>query len=158
VNNYVLGNIYEAMKLESEVAKFLIEKGIKIFIPSATRPNQLRPQYPDNDPDSFWHEDAVTVSRVTRAKGNEADMVYVFGFDNVAKNADDVNLRNQLFVALTRARGWVTLTGIGYHPMYDEMKKVMESGNTFQFYNKPSQNNITHEDIDEDENTDEDEN
>ena len=79
-------------------------------------------------------------------------MVYVVGFDNVAKNADDVNARNQLFVALTRARGWVTLTGIGYYPMYDEMQKVILSGNTFEFYNKPSQNDITHEDID-DENT-----
>ena len=140
------------MRLESDVARFLITQGIKIFIPSATRPNQLKPKYPDNDPDSFWYEDAVTVSRITRAKGNEADMVYVVGFDNVAKNADDVNARNQLFVALTRARGWVTLTGIGYYPMYDEMQKVILSGNTFEFYNKPSQNDITHEDID-DENT-----
>ncbi len=145
----VLGNISEAMNLESEVAQYLMTKGIKIFIPSATGPNKLKPKYPDNNPDSFWYEDAVTVSRVTRAKGNEADMVYIVGFDNVAKNANDVNARNQLFVALTRARGWVKLTGIGYYPMYDEMRKVMESGNTFQFYNKPSQNDITHEEPDD---------
>ena len=144
----VLGD-YEARSLENDVAQFLMTKEIKIFIPSATRPNQLNPQYPDNDPDSFWYEDAVTVSRITRAKGNEADMVYVVGFDNVAKNADDVNARNQLFVALTRARGWVNLTGIGSYPMYDEMQKVIESGNTFQFYNKPSQNDISHEDTDD---------
>lgn len=150
----VLGSISEAMNLETDVAQSLITKGINIFIPSATRPNQLRPRYPDNDPDSFWHEDAVTVSRITRAKGNEADMVYVVGFDNIAKNADDVNTRNQLFVALTRARGWVTLSGIGYYPMYDEMQKVMESGNTFHFYNKPSQNDITHEDADDENNED----
>ncbi len=137
----VLGSIYEAMKLETYVAEFLMQQGIDIFIPSGTKLNQLNPRYPDNDPDTFWYdwyEGGVTVSRIPRAKGNEADMVYVVGCDNVAKNESDINLRNQLFVGLSRARGWVNLSGIGYYPMYDEIKQVINSGDTFTFtYKKP---------------------
>lgn len=40
-------------------------------------------------------------------------MVYLVGLDNIAKNESDLKLRNQLFVALTRSRGWVSLSGIG---------------------------------------------
>lgn len=132
----VLGN-YEAIDLETNVASFLMNQGIDIFIPSGVRMNQLNPRWPNNDPDRFWYKNAVTVSRIARAKGNEADMVYVVGFDNVAKNESDVNLRNQLFVALTRARGWVRLSGIGSYPMYEEMQRVIASGDTFTFINKP---------------------
>jgi len=133
----VLGENWDAGPLETEVAQFLMERGIKIFIPSATRLNQPKPQWPDIDRDAFWFEGGVTVSRIARAKGNEADMVYVVGLDNVAQNGDSIALRNQLFVAMTRARGWVTLSGTGYHPMYDELMRVMESGYTFEFVNNP---------------------
>ena len=137
----VLGSTYEAMKLETYVAEFLMQQGIDVFIPSGTRLNQLKPRYPDNDPDTFWYEGGVTVSRIPRAKGNEADMVYVVGCDNVAKDESNINLRNQLFVALSRARGWVSLSGNGHYPMYDEIQQVIESGNTFTFtYKKPKRN------------------
>jgi len=36
-------------------------------------------------------------------------------------------LRNSLFVALTRARAWVTLTGTGRYPMYEEMRTILEN-------------------------------
>jgi superfamily I DNA and RNA helicase len=88
-------------------------------------------------------EGGVTVSRVPRAKGNEADMVYVVGFDNVARNESDVSLRNQLFVALTRTRGWATLSGVGNYPMYEEMQRVIQSGDTFTFtYKRPLKRDI----------------
>ena len=137
----VLGSIYEAMKLETHVAEFLMQQDIDIFIPSGTRLNQLKPKYPNNDPDAFWYEGGVTVSRIPRAKGNEADMVYVVGCDNVAKDESNINLRNQLFVALSRARGWVSLSGTGHYPMYNEIQQVIESGDTFTFtYKKPKRN------------------
>jgi superfamily I DNA and RNA helicase len=60
-------------------------------------------------------------------------MVYVVGLDNVAKNEQDPNLRNQLFVGLTRSRGWACLSGIGNYDLYDEMRKVITSGDTFTF-------------------------
>lgn len=125
---------YTGNNLESEIAQFFRENGINIYyIPSALEINQLNPKYPHNNPDQFWHDGAITVSRIDRTKGNEADMVYVVGLDNIAKNESDPKLRNQLFVALTRSRGWVHLSGIGDYPFYEEVRKVMEQKDTFTF-------------------------
>ena len=129
----VLGSFFDAIELESHVAEFLISQGINIFIPGNTECNILNPDPENRNPNKFWCEGAVTVSRIHRAKGNEANMVYVIGCDNVAKNESNVTLRNQLFVALTRARGWVKLSGIGKYPMYEEIRKVLDSGDTFTF-------------------------
>ncbi|MBK1987127.1 ATP-binding domain-containing protein [Sphaerospermopsis aphanizomenoides BCCUSP55] len=139
----VLGSPYEAIELETNVASFLMEYDIDVYIPTALKLNDLTPQYPNNDPDKFWCDGGVTVSRITRAKGHEADMVYVVGFDHVARNESDVNFRNQLFVALTRARGWANLSGVGIYPMYDEMRKVITSGESFTFtYKRPPKRDI----------------
>jgi superfamily I DNA and RNA helicase len=139
----VLGSLTEAMELENQVASALMEQGIDIYIPTALELNELNPQWPHHNPDHFWMEGGVTVSRVPRAKGNEADMVYVVGFDHVARNEADVSLRNQLFVALTRARGWVNLSGVGRYPMYEEMQRVLDSGDTFTFtYKRPLKRDI----------------
>jgi superfamily I DNA and RNA helicase len=139
----VLGSNSEAMELENALANFLIEQGIDIYIPTALELNELKPQWPSYNPDSFWMEGGVTVSRVPRAKGNEADMVYVVGFDNVAANEADVSLRNQLFVALTRTRGWVNLSGVGEYEMYEEMQRVIAAGDEFSFiYKRPLKRDI----------------
>lgn len=139
----VLGSTIEAIELEDYVADFLINQGIDIYIPTALELNELKPQWPHYDPDRFWMEGGVTISRVPRAKGNEADMVYVIGFDNVASNEMDVSLRNQLFVALTRARGWVNLSGVGEYIMYEEMQRVIAAENTFSFtYKRPLKRDI----------------
>lgn len=129
----VLGSNFEAMELETYVASFLMERGIDVYIPSTPECNILKPDKENRNPNRFWCEGGVTVSRIHRAKGNEADMVYVVGFDNVAKDESNLSLRNQLFVALTRAKGWLRLSGIGAYPMYEEMWRVMESGDTFTF-------------------------
>jgi superfamily I DNA and RNA helicase len=139
----VLGSTIEAMELENYVADFLMNQGIDIYIPTALELNELKPQWPHSDPDRFWMEGGVTISRVPRAKGNEADMVYVIGFDNVASNEMDVSLRNQLFVALTRARGWVNLSGVGNYPMYEEMQRVIAAGDKFSFtFKRPLKRDI----------------
>lgn len=140
----VLGSFFESMKLETHVARFLIEQGINIFIPSATECNVLKPDPENRDPNKFWCEGALTVSRIHRAKGHEADMVYVVGLDNVAKDESNITLRNQLFVALTRAGGWVKLSGIGKYPMYEEVRQAIASGNTFTFtFNRRPQREIS---------------
>jgi superfamily I DNA and RNA helicase len=70
-------------------------------------------------------------------------MVYIVGFDHVARNESDVNFRNQLFVALTRARGWASLSGVGNYLMYDEMRRVINSGDSFTFnYKRPHKRDI----------------
>ncbi|TVQ45050.1 MAG: DNA/RNA helicase [Gloeocapsa sp. DLM2.Bin57] len=137
----VLGDYRDAFGLENEVARYLINEGIDIFIPSATSLNELNPQYPNNDPNAFWFEGGVTISKIHRAKGNEADMVYVVGCDFIARNESSIKLRNQLFVALTRARGWVNLSGIGDYPLYEEINEVLNSGNTITFFYDPNYRN-----------------
>ncbi|WP_414543510.1 DEAD/DEAH box helicase [Nostoc sp. CCY0012] len=140
----ILGPTYEAMELETYVAGFLMAQDIDVYIPTAMKLNDLTPQWPKHDPDKFWHEGGVTISRVNRAKGQEADMVYVVGCDYVARHENNVNCRNQLFVALTRARGWANLSGVGSYPLYDEMRRVIASGDSFTFtYKRPPQRDIT---------------
>ena len=77
-------------------------------------------------------------------------MVYVVGLDNVAKDESNVSLRNQLFTALTRSKAWVSLSGIKDpetkqdYPIYDEMRQVLASGNTFTFtYKRPLMRDIS---------------
>ncbi len=130
----VLGDNRDAQSLEQKVAKALISNQVDIFIPSALEPNILNPIFPNTNANNFWYEGAVTVSRIHRAKGNEANMVYIVGLDNIASDESDIKLRNQLFVALTRSRAWVNLSGVdGNYPFYEELRRVMESGNSFQF-------------------------
>ncbi|MFB2978239.1 pentapeptide repeat-containing protein [Microseira sp. BLCC-F43] len=129
----VLGEFFDAIELESHVAEFLISQGINIFSPGNTECNILNSDPENRNPNKFWCDGAVTVSRIHRAKGNEADMVYIVGCDNVAKDESNLALRNQLFIALTRAKGWVKLSGIDSYPMYEEIKKVLDSGDTFSF-------------------------
>lgn len=62
----------------------------------------------------FEKEDQVTVSRINRAKGNEAASVYVVGLEeamNEEYRGNVVRRRNEVFVAITRSRAWCTITG-----------------------------------------------
>jgi superfamily I DNA and RNA helicase len=62
--------------------------------------------------DVFRVEDKVTLATPFRAKGNESNIVIVA---NSNKTIQDATLRgrNAFFVAVTRSRGWVYLTGHG---------------------------------------------
>ena len=138
-----LGHFYQAARLETDVADFLIKQGIDCFIPGTSECNLLQPERDRRNPNKFWCEGAVTVSRIHRAKGNEADMVYILGCDRVAQE-DSIPLRNQLFVALTRARGWVKLSGIGSYPLYEEIYRVIQCGDTFTFtFRRPPQRELS---------------
>ncbi len=127
----VLGAAYEVGNLERYVAQFLIDRGIDIFMPTATDCNQLHPHPQDRS--RFWCVGGVTVSRVYRAKGHEAAMVYAVGLDRVAQEESNPNLRNQLVVALTRSMGWVRVSGVGTYPLYEEFHRVIRSGERLAF-------------------------
>jgi len=124
----VLGAAYEVGKLERYVAQFLIDRGIDILIPTMAECNQLSSGVRHRD--RFWCVGGVTVSRVSRAKGNEAPMVYVVGLDRVAEGESNPQLRNQLAVALTRSIGWVRVSGVGNYPLYAEFDRAIRSGET----------------------------
>ena len=128
-----LGESKECYNLKTSAAKALKKENIDVFIPSALKNNIIYPKYPNTDPNKFWNKDGVTISTTYRAKGNEAYMVYVIGLDNIAKNESDFALRNQLFVALTRTKGWLKVSGIGEYSLYEEFENVLDSGGTFEF-------------------------
>lgn len=60
----------------------------------------------------FQEKGFVTLTTPYRAKGNEANLVFVIDVENVPLNAT-FQSRNALFVAITRARGWCYLFGSG---------------------------------------------
>jgi superfamily I DNA and RNA helicase len=136
----VLGSQEESINLQKRAAQTLQKYGVDFYIPSALNSNQFPEQMDlqDKRPNQFWKEEAVTVSRIYRAKGNEAYMVHLIGFNNIAKNESSISLRNQLFVALTRSKAWVSLSGVDEYPMCEEMRQAIKNGNTFTFnYKKP---------------------
>jgi superfamily I DNA and RNA helicase len=60
----------------------------------------------------FYIEGRVTLTTVHKAKGNEGFAVHVVGADAVFENPTRTN-RNKLFTAMTRAKGWLRVTGVG---------------------------------------------
>ena len=121
------------------VAEELMERGIETYISSASGRNRLDI---GAKPDTFSETGCVTVSGINRAKGNEGNVVYILGFDIIGRNDESIPLRNSLFVALTRSRAWVTLTGTGRYPIYEEMKTILEhlqstGGLTFTYRSRP---------------------
>jgi len=54
--------------------------------------------------------------------------------DNVAKDESNLALRSQLFIALTRTRAWINISGIGNYLMYKELEKVIKTQDNFTFW------------------------
>lgn len=60
----------------------------------------------------FHQQDCVTLSTIYKAKGNEAYSVYIVGIDALFASPNARN-RNRAFTAMTRAKGWLCVTGLG---------------------------------------------
>lgn len=60
----------------------------------------------------FQKEGAVTLSTIYKAKGNEAYSVYLIGIDALFRDPSPKS-RNRAFTAMTRAKGWLYVTGLG---------------------------------------------
>lgn len=77
----------------------------------------------------FKRDGHVTISRIHRAKGNEAAQVYVLNLEAVERDtwqSTPTGNRNELFVALTRSRGWCTVTGTGEtESVFDELEATI---------------------------------
>ena len=95
------------------IEKDLIEIGLEVF-------NLLKA--PNNNT-YFNIENHVTLSTINKAKGNETGMVYIIGVDAIFKNKDYIIDRNKLFTAITRSKGWVTITG------FKEVKQCVDEIN-----------------------------
>jgi len=62
---------------------------------------------------NFSREGLITLSSIYKAKGNEVGSAYIMGVDSIFKSNRDVYERNKLFTAITRSKGWVSITGTG---------------------------------------------
>jgi len=74
----------------------------------------------------------VTLTTPFRAKGNEANIVFIFNAQIVVDNAT-YRMRNSFFVAVTRSRGWCYISGNGIKSLL--LKQEIDSiiGNYPQF-------------------------
>lgn len=66
-----------------------------------------------HDTDAYAEEGRVTISSVFRAKGNEAYIVYIVGFEELYNYVDAIENRNRAFTAISRSKAWVRISGIG---------------------------------------------
>ncbi len=130
--------LHPSIGLQRQVANFLQVNNIAYYLPGSLQPNRYT-EKDNQNADRFWWDGAVTISRMYRAKGHEAPMVYVLGLELVAQDENNLKLRNQLFVALTRSTAWVHLSGIqdpntqSDYLLYDEVRQVISSENTLKF-------------------------
>jgi len=95
----------------------------------------VRPGY-DTGKDVFQVKDNVTITNVFPAKGNEASVVYVMGFEQVGRSPRlIVQQRNQAFTAMTRTRGWCVLTGIGRtaETLFKEIENMLKDPQQITF-------------------------
>lgn len=72
-----------------------------------------------DDTSAFAETGRVTLSTVYRAKGNEAHIVYILGFDSLYDYVEGIGNRNRAFASITRSKAWVRISGTG--------KKMMEA-------------------------------
>lgn len=78
----------------------------------------------------FIRPNCVTLSTLYKAKGNEAAAVYILGADAFENKSTDIKMRNKMFVAMTRTKGWLTISGVN-----------IEQGTLIKEYNKLVKNN-----------------
>ena len=77
----------------------------------------------------FIVDEAITLTTVYRAKGNEAAVVFAAGVDALLPLRRSRLGRNKLFTAFTRAKGWLRVsgTGPGAEPFVREIEQAMEN-------------------------------
>jgi superfamily I DNA and RNA helicase len=114
----------------------------------------------DTSPDVFFDADSESVAftGIYRAKGNEAGMVYIINAqDCYSSFGNTARVRNRLFTAITRSKGWVRVLGVGHgmQALKNEYEAVKENRFTLNF-RYPTEDerkhlNIVNRDMTEDE-------
>ena len=117
----------EGNQSQKDISSTLSEFGITNYISSTSGIGMT--DIGENK-DVFSVPGAVTVSGINRVKGNEGNMVYIVGLDTVGKKEANIHARNSLFIAITRSKAWIHLSGIGDYGIYDEIQQVMEDINS----------------------------
>lgn len=131
--HYFPGLAEEAIWVAGEIAKEIAKQGVAPedilvicaddrnaqgyfnVISSALAPHKIPTNNLQDDSYSirdFQADGKVTLSTIYKAKGNEAYLVYLIGIDALFHSPTPKN-RNRAFTAMTRAKGWLKITGIG---------------------------------------------
>lgn len=119
-----------ALVYVEELERRLGEKGIGTF-------NVLDRNYVKG----FYRENKVTLSSVSKAKGNEAAMVFVCGCDAFERKQNERKMRNMIFTAFTRAKVWLRISGTGtssLNQIKHEIEQLESNELRFCFKNKPN--------------------
>jgi len=95
-------NARQAKKFMVELQSQLLEEGIPSTIPGLI-----------DSSSEFGVPGKVTLATVSRAKGNEAPLVYILAFDEIYNYVEEIENRNMAFTAISRSKGWVRISGIG---------------------------------------------
>lgn len=83
----------------------------------------------------FIEEGSVTLSTVYKAKGNEAAIVYVMGTQVFEQGKNRRSMRNKIFTAFTRAKGWLKISGVDIEDgqLWREIFQVINDNFTLKF-------------------------
>ncbi len=83
----------------------------------------------------FIEEGSVTLSTVYKAKGNEAAIVYVMGTQVFQQGKNRRSMRNKIFTAFTRAKGWLKISGVNIEDgqLWKEIVQVINDSFTLKF-------------------------
>lgn len=138
-----LGNVRQQRNIGNE----LNNQGINFFIPGAREvnlipeTNAIGNSSQEGDRSIFWHDGAITISGINRAKGNEAIWVFIVGLENIAQSENSRLLRNQLYTAMTRTLGQLWISGlkspeISEYSLYTELEQVLDNRGQIEFHNK----------------------
>lgn len=89
----------------------------------------------DDSADTFAKTGHVTLATVYRAKGNEANIVYILDFDALYDYVEALEHRNRAFTSISRSRAWVRITGIGdnMRQAKEEIERVLADQPRFKF-------------------------
>ncbi|WPV70571.1 DEAD/DEAH box helicase [Chitinophaga sp. LS1] len=112
----------------STIEEGLSAKGVSVF-------NLLNA--PNNNT-RFIIEGHVTLSTINKAKGNEVGMVYLVGVDSIFNSRNSTTKRNKLFTAITRSKGWVSMTGFERANIAIEELSKLEKNNFKLVFKQPS--------------------
>lgn len=92
---------------------------------------------------NFQEKGRVTLSTIHKAKGNEAYSVYIVGIEALIPAKKNYRARNLIFTAMTRAKGWVRLSGLGkeMEPWVVEIEQAIQNFPYLKF-KYPTENDI----------------
>ncbi|MFO3707230.1 DEAD/DEAH box helicase [Xanthomonas codiaei] len=118
--NLKQGNNKESML---EMQKYLTRHAVPSVIPGYVE-----------SADIFKPKGSVTITTPFRAKGNEANIIFVINAENVSLDRT-LRTRNAFFVALTRSRGWCYISGVGagVSLLSDEIERIKADLPKFRF-------------------------